>query len=61
MIIAALIMALIAIISLIYTLLVIIADGSDTAIRVGLYSTTFAILGAIGLALIWCLKSLITG
>lgn len=61
MIIAALIMELIAIISLIYTLLVIIADGSDTAIRVGLYSTTFTILGAIGLVLIWCLKSLITG
>lgn len=61
MIIAALIMELIAIISLIYTLLVIIADRSDTTIRVGLYSTTFTILSAIGLVLIWCLKSLITG
>lgn len=61
MIIAALILAIISLISLLYTLLVIIADGSDTAVRVGLYSTTFTILGAIGLVLIWCLKLLITG
>lgn len=61
MIIAALIMELIAIISLIYTLLVIIADGSDTAIRVGLYCTVCTILGALAIVLIYCLKSLITG
>lgn len=61
MIIAALILAIISLISLLYAMLVIMVDGSDTAIRVGLYCTVCTILGALAIVLIYCLKSLITG
>lgn len=61
MVIAAVILAIVALMSLGYTLLVIMVDGSDTAIRVGLYCTVCTILGALAIVLIYCLKSLITG
>ncbi len=61
MVIAAVILAIVALMSLGYTLLVIMVDGSDTAIRVGLYCTVCTILGALLSILIYCLKLLITG
>lgn len=61
MIIAALILAIISLISLLYTMLVIMVDGSDTAIRVGLYCTVCTILGALLSIFIYLLKLLIIG